>query len=46
MIDWPLSMVLLKNNADYPWLILVPRRDDLTEITQLPKADYYQLMLG
>ena len=35
LINWPLSQVLLKNNADYPWLILVPRRNNLTEITDL-----------
>jgi diadenosine tetraphosphate (Ap4A) HIT family hydrolase len=44
IIDWPLSKVLLKNNAHYPWLILVPRRNHVTEITQLSKEDSYQLM--
>jgi diadenosine tetraphosphate (Ap4A) HIT family hydrolase len=44
IIDWPLSKVLLKNNAHYPWLILVPRRNHLTEVTQLSKEDRYQLM--
>ncbi len=44
LINWPLSQVLLKNNADYPWLILVPRRNNLTEITEFKKTDQYQLM--
>jgi diadenosine tetraphosphate (Ap4A) HIT family hydrolase len=33
--DWPLSRVLLMNDARYPWLILVPRRKDLVELTDL-----------
>lgn len=33
--EWPLSTVLLKNNANYPWLILVPRIQNITEIDQL-----------
>jgi len=44
IVDWPLSKVLLKNNAHYPWLILVPRHNHLTEITQLSKEERYQLM--
>lgn len=44
LTDWPLSRVLLKNNADYPWLILVPRRERVQEIDQLSEQDRYQLM--
>lgn len=44
LIDWPLSKILLKNNTLYPWLILVPRQHDLTEITQLSQKNSYQLM--
>jgi len=44
IVDWPLSKVLLKNHAHYPWLILVPSQDNLTEITQLSKEEGYQLM--
>ena len=44
LVDWPLSRVLLKNNADYPWFILVPRRQHLTEISDFSKSDRYQLM--
>ena len=41
---WPLSQVVLKNNANYPWLILIPRIENIQEIDQLPKASRYQLM--
>ena len=34
--DWPLSRVLLKNNADYPWFILVPRQENIQELDQIP----------
>lgn len=44
LVDWPLSRVLLKNHADYPWFILVPRKLDLVEITALTAADSMQFM--
>lgn len=44
LVSWPLSLVLLKNNADYPWMILVPKRNNLTEITELNSTDRKQLM--
>jgi len=44
LVDWPLSRVLLKNNADYPWCILVPRQPGSIEITELSQSDRYQLM--
>ncbi len=34
--DWPLSRVLLMNDARFPWLILVPRVPDAREIHRLP----------
>ena len=37
--DLALSRALLMNHARYPWLILVPRRADLTEIVDLDAAD-------
>src|SRR3546814_19184607 len=37
--DWPLSRVLLMNDAQFPWLILVPRRDALREIYELSLSD-------
>lgn len=42
--DWPLSRVLLKNNSEYPWLILVPRLVDIQEIDEMPLESRYQLM--
>jgi diadenosine tetraphosphate (Ap4A) HIT family hydrolase len=41
--ETPLSQVLLMNDARYPWLILVPRRSDVTEPFQLSEADQAQL---
>ena len=38
-----LSQVLLMNDARYPWLILVPRRSDVTEPFELSEADQAQL---
>jgi diadenosine tetraphosphate (Ap4A) HIT family hydrolase len=39
-----LCHVLLMLDANYPWLILVPDRDDITEIHQLNEVDQQQLM--
>jgi diadenosine tetraphosphate (Ap4A) HIT family hydrolase len=33
--DWPLSRVLLMNDARFPWLVLVPRRENLHELHDL-----------
>jgi diadenosine tetraphosphate (Ap4A) HIT family hydrolase len=41
---FPLCHVLLMRDANYPWLILVPDRDDLSEIHQLVEDDQQQLM--
>jgi len=38
-----LSKLLLMRDANYPWLILVPDRDGVTEIFQLDEADQQQL---
>ena len=42
--DWPLSRVLLMNDARWPWFILVPRREDMVELIDLEPADQTQLM--
>jgi len=42
--DLPLSRVLLVNDKNYPWLILVPRRADIREVFQLDPNDQIQLM--
>ena len=41
--ETPLSQVLLMNDSRYPWLILVPRRSDVTEPFELSEADQAQL---
>lgn len=41
--DFPLSRLLLMNDAQYPWFILVPRRADVSEIFQLA-ADEQQAL--
>lgn len=35
--DWPLSRTLLMNDSRFPWLILVPRRANLTELFDLDR---------
>ena len=43
--DLPLSRVLLMNDANYPWLILVPRRPHLVELIDLDDAGQATLMI-
>ncbi len=40
----PLCHLLLMNDRQYPWFILVPARTDIREIYQLDFADRQQLM--
>lgn len=42
--DWPLSRVLLMNDRTYPWLVLVPARAGVVEITDLTDADRHALL--
>jgi len=42
--DLPLARVLVNNDANYPWLIVVPRRPDLVEVIDLDEAAQAQLM--
>ncbi|MGF1724148.1 HIT domain-containing protein [Photobacterium nomapromontoriensis] len=42
--DLPLCQVLLSKEALGPWLILVPRKEALTEIHHLPQDEQSQLM--
>jgi diadenosine tetraphosphate (Ap4A) HIT family hydrolase len=42
--DFPLCRVLLNRDANYPWFILVPRRDAIREIFELSEADQQQLL--
>lgn len=42
--DLPLCAVRLMKDANYPWLMLVPRKPDLVEIIDLDEDDQQQLM--
>jgi diadenosine tetraphosphate (Ap4A) HIT family hydrolase len=42
--DLPLSRLLLSKDANYPWLILVPRQAEAVEIIDLSPADRARLM--
>jgi diadenosine tetraphosphate (Ap4A) HIT family hydrolase len=41
--DFPLCRLLLMNDANYPWLILVPRREEVSELFQLDARDQQAL---
>src|SRR5690606_23793224 len=41
---FPLSLLLLSKDANYPWCVLVPEREDLFEIHHLSAEDQQQLM--
>ncbi|MGH8671229.1 MAG: HIT domain-containing protein [Burkholderiales bacterium] len=41
---FPLCRVLLMNDANYPWFILVPQRENIVEIHQLSGADQVRLI--
>lgn len=43
--DFPLSRLLLSNDANYPWFILVPRHSDITEVFELTEPQQQQLWL-
>lgn len=40
--DFALSQVLLLNDSQYPWFVLVPRRADMREVFQLSDDDRAQ----
>jgi len=42
--DLPLSRILLMNDANYPWLLLVPRRPGLVELIDLDEPDRVRLI--
>ena len=42
--DLPLSRVLVIKDANYPWLLLVPRREGAVEIIDLDEVAQAQLM--
>lgn len=41
--DFPLCRLLLMNDAQYPWFILVPRREEVSEVFQLSQEEQQQL---
>jgi diadenosine tetraphosphate (Ap4A) HIT family hydrolase len=42
--DLALSLLLVANDANWPWLLLVPRRPAVSEITDLDEVEQAQLM--
>lgn len=42
--DWPLCQLRLQDDARFPWLILIPRREGLYEIEDLTPAERTTLM--
>lgn len=42
--DMKISRLLLMNDANYPWLILVPRKPDLVELTDLSIAEQMEVL--
>lgn len=41
--DFPLCRLLLSNDSNYPWFILVPRRADIVEVFDLDAEDQLRL---
>ena len=44
LTDFPLSQLLLSNDSAYPWFILVPKVNNITEIYQLDWSQQQQLL--
>jgi diadenosine tetraphosphate (Ap4A) HIT family hydrolase len=44
IIDRTLCRVLLENNAHYPWIMLIPMRENVKNMTYLTMDDRLQLM--
>lgn len=42
---FPLSLLLLLRDANYPWFVLVPMREGFREIHHLPEVDQRQLLI-
>ena len=42
--DWVLCHIRLQDDARFPWLILIPRVDDATELDDLSEGDRVRLM--
>ena len=44
LMDLPLCTLLLANDSNYPWFILVPRVNDISEVYQLEWQQQQQLL--
>ncbi|MBN2675963.1 MAG: HIT domain-containing protein [Alphaproteobacteria bacterium] len=44
IVDLPLSTVLMDDKKDFPWLFLVPRRENTVQMNTLSQEDQIQLM--
>ena len=42
--DLELSQLLLMNDSNYPWFILVPRKNNISELFELSKIEHVILM--
>ena len=42
--EWPLCYVGLRNDSTYPWLYLIPRRENIREMFDLVPEDQVQLV--
>lgn len=42
--DFPLCRLLLMNDVNYPWFILVPKRNGIREVFELDEKDQLQLL--
>ena len=42
--DLKLCRLVLMNDSNYPWFILIPRKNDIQEVYQLSIDDRYQLI--
>ncbi|MEO1016750.1 MAG: hypothetical protein AAFY56_03545, partial [Pseudomonadota bacterium] len=40
IVNWELCQLRLVNDRNFPWLLLVPRRANLVEITDLSAEDW------
>ncbi|WP_234494366.1 HIT domain-containing protein [Vibrio maritimus] len=43
--EFPLSMALLHRDDSVPWVILVPKKVDLTELHHLPMSEQQQFLI-
>ena len=44
VVDLPLCKILLENESHYPWILLVPRRSNVSRIMDLEQMDQLQFL--